>query len=82
MRLRLGLLSVRLVLASDVRVLYRGRLKPRQPFLSLLHVKVQESPPIFMPSHFGLCTFNFDDGPEFCYITFDLVRMGPSIGIN
>ena len=79
MRLRLVFLPVRRVLASDVRGRCRGRLKP---FLSLLHVKVQESPPSLMPFFFGPCTFNFLYGPYFCYISFNLVRLGPSIEIN
>ena len=32
--------------------------------------------------HFGPCTFNFVYGPDFCYISFELVGLGPSIEIN
>ena len=82
MRLRLVFLPVRCFLSSDIRVRGGGRLKPLQPFLYLLHVKVHESPPILMLFHFGPCTFNFVYGPYFCYISFDLVRLGLSIEIN
>ena len=50
--------------------------------LSLLHVKVRESPPVLLLLHFGPYTFNFVFDPDFCYIRFDLVRLGPSIAIN
>ena len=69
-------------LSSDGRGRGGGRLKSLQPFLSLLHVKVQESPPVIMLFHFGPCTFNFVYGPDFCYISFELVGLGPSIEIN
>ena len=82
MRRRFVLLPVRCIFSSDGRGRGGGRLKPLQPFLSLLHIKVQESPPVFMLFHFGPCTFNFVYGPDFCYISFDLVRLGPSIEIN
>ena len=72
MRLLLVFLPVRRVLASDVCGRGDGRLKPLQPFLSLLHVKVQGSPLVFMLFHFGPCTFKFVYGPDFCYISFDL----------
>ena len=73
MRLRLVFLLVRRVLSSDVRGRDGHRLKPLQPFLSLLHVKVQASPPVLMLFHFGPCTFNFVSDPDFCYISFDLI---------
>ena len=79
---RLVFLPVRRVLSSDGRGSDSGRLKPLQSFLSLLHVKVQESPPVLMFFHFGPCTPNFVYGPDFCYINFDLVRLGLSIEIN
>ena len=82
MRLRLVFFQVRHVSPSDVRGRGGGRLKPLQPFLSLMHVKVQESPPVLMPFHFGPCSFNFVYGPDFRYINFDLVRLGPSIKFN
>ena len=41
--------------------------------LSLLHVKVQESPPFLMIFYFGPFTFNFVYDPDFYYISFDLV---------
>ena len=59
-----------------------GRLKSGELFLSLLHVKVQESPPVLMLFHYGPCTFNFVYGLDFCYISFDLVQLGPSIEMN
>ena len=82
MRLRMVFLPVGRVPLSDVRGRGGGRLNPRQPFLSLLHVKVQESPLFLLLFHFGPCTFNFVYGPDFCYISFDLVQLGPSIEIN
>ena len=82
MRLRLGFLPVRRVLASNVRGCGGDWLKPLQPFLSLLHVKVQESPPVLLLLHFGPCILNFVYGLDFYYISFDLVRLGPSIEIN
>ena len=82
MRRRLVFLPVRRVLSSDGHERGGGRLKPLQPFLSPLHVKVQESPPVLFILHFGPCTFNFVYGPDFCYISFDLVRLGSSIEIN
>ena len=59
-----------------------GRLKPSATFLSLLHVNVQESPPLFVTFHFGHSTLNLFFGHDFCYISFDLVRLGPPILIN
>ena len=35
-----------------------------------------------MDFNFGPLTFNFVYGPDFCYISFDLVRLDPSIAIN
>ena len=80
MRRRLAFLPVRRVSLSDVRGRGGGRLNPRNLFLYLLHVKVQESPQVLMLFHF--VPFNFVYGPDFCYISFDLVRLGPSIVIN
>ena len=37
---------------------------------------------VFCTFHFGPLTFNFVFGPDFCYISFDLVRLGPPILIN
>ena len=82
MCLRLVFLPVRRVSVSEVRGRGGGRLKSPLLFLSLLHVKVQESPPVCMLFHFGPFTFNLFYGPDFCYISFDLVRLGPSIEIN
>ena len=59
-----------------------GWLKPPNMFLSLLRVNVQDSPPLFVTFHFGPSTFNLFLGPDFCYISFDLVRLGPPILIN
>ena len=73
---------MRRVSLSIVRGRVGGWLKPRQLFLSLLHVKEQGSPSICMFFHFGPCTFNFIYGPDFCYISFELVGLGPSIEIN
>ena len=82
MRLRIVFLPMRHVSTTDVCVRGGGQCKPLATFLSLLHVKVQESPPVFVTFHFGPWTFNFVFGPDFCYIRFDLVRLGPSIEIN
>ena len=38
--------------------------------------------PVLVAFHFSPLTFNFIYGPDFCYISFDLVRLGPSIAIN
>ena len=51
MRRRLVFLPVQRVLSSDGFGSGGGRLKSLQPFLSLLHVKVQESPPVLMLFH-------------------------------
>ena len=75
MRRRLVLLPVRRALSSDIRGRGGDRLKPLQPLLSLLHVKVQESPPVLILFHCGPCNFNFVYGPDFCYINFDLIRL-------
>ena len=53
MRRRMVFLPVRRVSLSDIRGRSGGQLKPGQLFLSLLHVKVQESPPVCMLFHFG-----------------------------
>ena len=59
-----------------------GRLKLLATFLSLLHVKVQENPPLFVTFHFGSSSFNFVFGPDFYHRSFDLVRLGPPILID
>ena len=59
-----------------------GWLKSVGPFLSLLHVKVQKSPPTFVSIHFGPLTFNCIYGPDCSYISFDFVQSGLSIAIN
>ena len=82
MRRRVGFLLVWRVFENDGRGRGDGRLKPLATFLSLLHVKVQESPPILVPFHFSPWTLNFVYDPDFCYISFDLIRLGPSIEIN
>ena len=81
-RLLLVFLSVRRVFSHGGRGHDGGLLKQVSPFLSLLHVKVQPSPPVLVMFHFGPCTFNFVYDPDFCCISFDLVRLGPSIEIN
>ena len=50
--------------------------------LSLMHVKVQESPLFCDTFHFGPLTFDFVFCPDFGWISFDLVRLGPPIGID
>ena len=96
MRRRLIFLPVRRMLPIDGCGRGSGRFKPLATFLSLLRVNVQESPPILASFHFGPCTFNFIFGQfhfgpstckfifyhDFCYISFDLVRLGHSIEIN
>lgn len=82
MRRRLVVLPVRRVYHSDVRGSVFGRLKPLQAFLSLLHVKVQESPPVCMMFHLGPWSFNFIYAPYFDYWSFDLVQLGPWIEIK
>jgi hypothetical protein len=81
-RLRLVFLPVRRVFAHGGCGRGDGRLKPVSPFLSFLHVKVQKSPPVLIAFHFGPFNFNCVYGPDFCYISFDFVRLGPSIAIN
>jgi hypothetical protein len=81
-RLRMFFLPRRRVAPKNVRGHRGGRLKPLATFLSLLHVKVQESPPYFHLLHFSAVTFNFVSGSHFWYISFDLVRLGPPIGFN
>ena len=81
-RLRLVFLPVRRVFPHGGRGRGGGRLKPVVPFLSLLHVKVQKSPSGFVYFHFGPLTFNCVYGPYFSYLSFDFVRLGPSIAIN
>ena len=53
-----------------------GRLKPVHPFLSLLHVKVQESPPILCLLHFGPWGFNFIYDADFWYMRFLFSSIG------
>ena len=75
-------LPVRRVASHDGSGSGGGRLKPVDPFLSLLHVKVQESPPSFVYFHFGPLTFNCVYSPDFSYISFDFLRLGPAIASN
>ena len=75
-------LPVRRVASHDGSGSGGGRLKPVDPFLSLLHVKVQESPPSFVSIHFGPLTFNCVYGTDFSYRSFYFVQLGPSIAIN
>ena len=75
-------LPIQCVLATDDRGRDGGRLKPLTTFLSLMHINVQESPPVYCHFHFGPWTLNFVYGPNLCYISFDFVRLGPSIAIN
>ena len=41
--------------------------------------KCAEESPFFVAFHLGPSTFNFVFGPDFCYRSFDLVRLGPPI---
>ena len=82
MRLDLVFLPVRRVFHHDGCGRGGGRVKPVHPFLSLLHVKVQERPLILCLLHSSPCTFNFVYGFDIWYINFDLVRLGLSIEIN
>ena len=82
MLLRVVFLSRRRVLPQNVHGHDSARLKPLATFLSLLHVKVQENPLFLVTFHFGPLTFNFVFGLDFCYISFNLVRLGPPIGID
>ena len=66
-------LSVQRVLSKDGRGRGGGRLNPLATFLPLLDVKMQKTPPSFLLFHFGPLTFNFVFGPDFCYISFDLM---------
>ena len=43
---------------------------------------MQESPPYLPTFHFSPLLFNFIYDPDFLYISFDLVRLGPPIGID
>ena len=80
--LRVVFLYTRSVLPKTGRGRASGRLKRMATFLSLLHVQVQESPPYLPTFHFSPLLFNFISGPDFLYISFDLVRLGPPIGID
>ena len=82
MRRRMGFLPRRRISAYDVRGRGGGRLKPLVMFLSLLHVQVHERPPSFLLFPFGPFCFNFVLFPDFWYISFDFVRLGPPIGID
>ena len=53
MRLLMGVLPRRRVSSSDVGGRGGGRLNPVAPFLSLLRVQLQESPPSWNMFHFG-----------------------------
>ena len=70
------------VWSSDVGGRSGGRLKPEAPFLSLLRVQLQESPPSCNMFHFGPSISNFISFPDFWYISFDFVQLGPPIGID
>ena len=72
-RLRLVFLPLRRVFAHGRRGHGDGRLNPVSSFLSLLHVKVQQSPPILVEFHFIPFTFNCVYGPDLCYISFNFV---------
>ena len=62
--------------------LWRWPVKYFFPVFSLLHAKVQERPPVLQCFHFRPWTFNFLYGPDFCYISFDLIQSSHSIEIN
>ena len=82
MHLLMGFLPRRRVSTYDVRGRGGCRLKTPTTFLSLLHVQVQERPPSCILFHLGPFCFNFDLFPDFWYICFDFVRLGPPIGID
>ena len=82
MRLRMGFLPRQRVATDNVRGRGGCRLKPPATFLSLLHVQLQEHPPSFLLFPFGPFCFNFVLFPDFWYISFDFVRLGPPIGID
>ena len=82
MRLLMVFLSRRRVSSSDVRVRGGGRVKPVATFLSLLQVQLQERPPSCHMFHFGPYSSNFVCFPDFWYISFDFVQLGPPIGID
>ena len=82
MRLLLVFLPRRRVSSWDRRGRGGDRLKTLATFLSLLHIQVRERPPSCVLFHFGPCNFNFFLFPDFWYISFDFVRLGPPIGIN
>ena len=76
MRRRVVFLPGRRVLAPNSRGRGVGRLKPVHPFLSLLHVEVQESPPVLSPLHFDPYSFNFIYGPDFLLYKFGFYSIG------
>ena len=82
MRLLMGVLPRRRVSSSDVGGRGGGRLNPVTPFLSLLRVQLQESPPSWNMFHFGPYSSNFIFVPDFWYISFDFFQLGPPIGIE
>ena len=83
MRLRVVFLPRRRVFLKNVRRRVGDRLKRRPRFsLSLLHVKVQESPSFCYTFHFGPLIFDFVFCPDFGWISFVLVQLGPPIGID
>ena len=82
MRLRMLFLSRLRVPAYDVRGRGGDRFHPLATFLSLLHVQVHERPPSLLLFSFGPSCFNFILFPDFWYISFDFVRVGPPIGID
>ena len=71
-----------------VRVTTKCLWTRRKPVKAVGHVslsparKCAESPPFLVTLHFGPSTFILVFGPDFCYISFDLVRLGPPILIN
>ena len=70
------------VWSSDVGGRVGGRLKPVTPFLSLLRVQLQKSPPSCNMFHFGPSISNFISFPDFWYISFDFIQLGPPIGME
>ena len=82
MRLRVVVIPRWRVAYHNVRGRGGGRLKRLTTFFSLLHVQVQGSPPYLHPFHFSPLSFNFVSGPDFRYISFDFVQLGPPIGID
>ena len=82
MRLLMVFLPRRRVSSSDIRGRGGGRVKPVATFLSLLQVQLQERPLSCHMFHFGPYISNFVCFPDFWYISFDFVQLGPPIGID